>query len=108
MIYAAVFLLLTGAMATAAAYTVQPQAMTRVVRQTAYTSMAICCVGIALWLVFPHGPWLLPAALSINGSACVAHGISLNFRLRMLTGFLFCVLGGVQLGIVLILAGFSG
>jgi hypothetical protein len=108
MIYTAVFLLLTGAMATAAAHVSHRQAMTRVMGQTALTSLAICCVGLALWLVFPHGPWLFPAALSINGSACVAHGIAMNFRLRLLTGFLFCVIGGVQLGIVLILAGLAG
>jgi hypothetical protein len=102
MIYTAVFLLLTGAMVTAAATATDPRAANRLTRQSGLLLLALICLGLALWLVFPSGPWFLPAALSINGAACVAHGISLNNRLHLLGGFLFSILGGFQLGLVLI------
>jgi hypothetical protein len=104
MFYTAVFLLLTGAMVTAAATTTDPAIVNRATRQCGLILFAILCLGLALWVVFPAGPWLFPAALSINGSACVAHGISLSNRLRLIGGFLFCILGGFQLGLVLIQA----
>jgi hypothetical protein len=104
MIDAAVFLLLTGAMATAAASRPGQRALANALQRCALTLLALICLGVALSMILPNGPWFLPAALSINGSACVAHGIGLNLRVKMISGFLFCVLGGIQLGIVLILA----
>ena len=97
-------LLLTGAMATAAASTASPRAAVQFAYRSGLLLLALACLGAALYVVFPNGPWLYPAALSINGSACVAHGISLNFRLRFVSGFFFSILGGIQLGIVLIFA----
>jgi hypothetical protein len=93
-------------MATAAASSAGPRAAVQFAYRTGLLLLAIACLGAALYVVFPSGPWLYPAALSINGAACVAHGITLNFRLSFLTGFFFSILGGIQLGIVLILATF--
>lgn len=104
MIDNAFVLLLTGAMATAAASTAGPRAAVQFAYRTGLFLLAIACLGAALYIVFPNGPWIYPAALSFNGAACVAHGISLNFRLKFFTGFLFSIIGGIQLGIVLILA----
>jgi hypothetical protein len=57
---------------------------------------------VFLDVLVPDGAWLLPAALSINGAACIAHGICIISQLRVLTGFLFSVIGGFQLGLVLL------
>ncbi len=104
MIDTAFVLMVTGAMATAAASSAGPRDAVQFAYRTGLLLLAIACLGAALYVVFHNGPWLYPAALSINGAACVSHGISLNFRLRFLSGFLFSILGGIQLGIVLILA----
>ena len=107
MIDTALILLVTGAMATAAASTAGPRAAVQIACRAGLFLLAIACLGAALCIVFPQGPWILPAALSLNGAGCVSHGIGLNFRFRFLSGFLFSVLGGIQLGIVLILAATS-
>jgi hypothetical protein len=104
MLYTAVFLLLTGAMVTAAATAPDPMRAARSTRQITLVLLAIICLGAALVLALPNGPWLYPAALSLNGAACVAHGVRLTSKLRVLSGFGFSVLGGMQLGLVLIMA----
>lgn len=108
MLYTAILLLLTGAMASAAATYPSVEGISRALRKAFFVVLAAFCLGLALLTVFPSGPWLYPAALSINGAACVAHGILLTTQFRVLSGFCFSVLGGMQLGLVLILASVAG
>jgi uncharacterized membrane protein YjjP (DUF1212 family) len=63
--------------------------------------VAIFCACFAFSLLFPGSSWwIFPAALSLNGAMCVGHGVTIIRRMRILMGLFFCILGGVQLGIV--------
>lgn len=98
------FLVLTGAFASAVGMSRNLPAATRFVRDAAFVAVGILFLGIALWVVFPDGTWFFPAALSLCGAACVAHGLAIMKKLQLLTGFMFSIMGGFQLGIVLLQA----
>jgi len=61
---------------------------------------AFICASSALSLIFSGFWWTFAAALLLNGAMCVAHGVTILRRLRVIMGLFFCLLGGVQLGIL--------
>ena len=104
MTFTTAFVVLAGAVASIFMTATNPTMMAVFLRRYGILLLALCVFGFALWIVFPSTNWILPAALSINGAACVAHGVAVTRRLRILTGFLFSILGGFQLGLVLLAA----
>jgi hypothetical protein len=104
MTFATAFLVFAGAVASLIMTAANPAFLLAFVRRYGMLLLSLGFLGLALWLVFPSSNWLLAAALSINGAACVAHGVAVTRHFRLLTGFFFSILGGFQLGLVLVAA----
>ena len=103
MISTTYFLMFAGTAASIVALLGNPHLMERQLRRGAAVAITLLCLLLTLDIFFPSGSWVFPAALSINGAACIAHGVCIIAQLRVLSGFLFSVLGGFQLGLVLLM-----